>query len=223
MGFGLLFIGYFFTFIGALAIPISQYTYVLGAGIILFSLKNLILENKMFVASAIFTGAFELFSIVTLVLALFKPESSLNSIFSSIQIALVCILNLLLLFSIYIISREVGATKIQSKSIVNLVVTSISLIFMLLYIALPDANAQARCFLVGYIAMIIYVIFTLITVFNCYASICYEGDEDMEKSTGIKPLDFLNKVLDKAMNKNKDIDKSVKKNKTENKKWKKYI
>lgn len=218
MGFGLLFIGYFFTFIGALAIPISQYTYVLGAGIILFSLKNLILENKMFVASAIFTGAFELFSIVTLVLALFKPESSLNSIFSSIQIALVCILNLLLLFSIYIISREVGATKIQSKSIVNLVVTSISLIFMLLYIALPDANAQARCFLVGYIAMIIYVIFTLITVFNCYASICYEGDEDMEKSTGIKPLDFLNKVLDKAMNKNKDIDKSVKKNKTENKK-----
>ena len=66
--------------------------------------------------------------------------------------------------------------------------------------------------------MIIYVIFTLITVFNCYASICYEGDEDMEKSTGIKPLDFLNKVLDKAMNKNKDIDKSVKKNKTENKK-----
>ena len=218
MGFGLLFIGYFFTFIGALAIPISQYTYVLGAGIILFSLKNLILENKMFVASAIFTGAFELFSIVTLVLALFKPESSLNSIFSSIQIALVCILNLLLLFSIYIISKEVGATKIQSKSIVNLVVTSISLIFMLLYIALPDANAQARCFLVGYIAMIIYVIFTLITVFNCYASICYEGDEDMEKSTGIKPLDFLNKVLDKAMNKNKDIDKSVKKNKTENKK-----
>ena len=218
MGFGLLFIGYFFTFIGALAIPISQYTYVLGAGIILFSLKNLILENKMFVASAIFTGAFELFSIVTLVLALFKPESSLNSIFSSIQIALVCILNLLLLFSIYIISKEVGATKIQSKSIVNLVVTSISLIFMLLYIALPDANAQARCFLVGYIAMIIYVIFTLITVFNCYASICYEGDEDMEKSTGIKLLDFLNKVLDKAMNKNKDIDKGVKKNKTENKK-----
>ena len=40
MGFGLLFIGYFFTFVGALAIPISQYTYVLGTGIILFSLKN---------------------------------------------------------------------------------------------------------------------------------------------------------------------------------------
>jgi hypothetical protein len=145
-------------------------------------------------------------------------SSSLNSIFSSVQIALACVLNLLLLFSIYIISKEVGATKIQSKSIVNLVVTTISLIFMLLYIALPDANAQARCFLVGYVAMIIYVIFTLFTIFSCYASICYEGDEDMEKSTGIKPLDFLNKILDKAMNKNKDIGKSDKKNKTESKK-----
>ena len=40
MGFGLLFIGYFFTFVGALALPISAYTYVLGTGIILFSLKN---------------------------------------------------------------------------------------------------------------------------------------------------------------------------------------
>ena len=48
MGFGLLFIGYFFTFIGALALPISQYTYVIGTGIILYSLKKLILENKMF-------------------------------------------------------------------------------------------------------------------------------------------------------------------------------
>ena len=61
MGFGLLFIGYFFTFVGALALPISAYTYVLGAGIILFSLKKLILENKMFVASAIFSGVFEIF------------------------------------------------------------------------------------------------------------------------------------------------------------------
>ena len=44
-----------------------------------------------------------------------------------------------------------------------------------------------------------------------------EGDENMEKETGIKPLDFLNKLLNKAMNKNKDMDKT-KKDKTGKKK-----
>lgn len=217
MGFGILFIGYFFTFIGALALPISQYTYVLGAGIILFSLKKLILENKMFVATAIFTGVFEVYSIIALILSLFYPENSLNGIFSTLQISLACVLNILLLASIYIISKEVGATKIQSKAIVNLVVTAVALVLIILSIVLPDSSAQTRCFLVGYIAMLIFVVFTLITVFNCYASICYEGDENMEKSTGIKPLDFLNRILDKAMNKNKDINRD-KKDKTEKKK-----
>jgi hypothetical protein len=204
MGFGLLFIGYFFTFVGALAIPISQYTYVLGTGIILFSLKKLILENKMFVASAIFAGTFEIFSVVALMISLLQPENKVGSILAEIQLICACILNLLLLASILIISKEVGATKIQSKSIVNLIVTVISLIFVSLSVILPNAEAQARFFLVGYVAMIVYVIFTLITIFNCYASICYEGDENMEKTTGNTPLDFLNKILDKAINKNKD-------------------
>ncbi len=215
MGFGLLFIGYFFTFIGALAIPISQYTYVLGTGIILFSLKKLILENKMFVASAIFAGVFEIFSVVALMISLFQPESKAGSILAEIQLICACVLNLLLLSSILIISKEVGATKIQSKSIVNTVITVVSLILVSLSVILPNAEAQARCFLVRYVAMIIYVIFTLITVFNCYASICYEDDENMEKSTGNKPIDFLNKILDKAMNKNKD---SINKNNKSGKK-----
>ena len=77
MGFGLLFIGYIFTFIGALALPISQYTYVIGTGIILYSLKKLILENKMFVASAIFSGVFEIFSIVVLFINLLQPHPQL--------------------------------------------------------------------------------------------------------------------------------------------------
>ncbi|MBR2024428.1 MAG: hypothetical protein IKA02_01320 [Clostridia bacterium] len=214
MGFGLLFIGYFFTFIGALALPISQYTYVIGTGIILYSLKKLILENKMFVASAIFACLFEIFSIVVLFLNLFQPQNGSNSLFSSIQMVLSIVLNALLLLSIFIISKEVGATKIQSKSIVNLVVTAIAFVLITLSIILPDTNAQARCFLVGYIAMIVYTVFTLICIFNCYASICYEGDENMEKETGNKPLDFLNKILNKAMNKNKNNhfkDKSGKK------------
>ena len=195
MGFGLLFIGYIFTFIGALALPISQYTYVIGTGIILYSLKKLILENKMFVVSAIFSGVFEIFSIAVLFLNLFQPQNNLNDFFSSIQMIMSIILNALLLFSIFIISKEVGATKIQSKAIVNLVVTFVAFVMILLSLVLPDVSAQSRCFFVGYVAMIVYTVFAAMTIFNCYASICYEGDENMEKDTGNKPFDFLNKIL----------------------------
>ena len=162
----------------------------------------------MFVASAIFSGAFEIFSIVVLFLNLFEPQSNLNTALSTIQMILAIVLNALILLSIFVISKEVGATKIQSKSIVNLVVTAIAFLLVIFSAILPNPNAQSRCFLVGYIAMIVYTVFTLITIFNCYASICYEGDENMDKETGIKPLDFLNKLLNKAMNKNKDIDKT---------------
>lgn len=212
MGFGILFIGYFFTFVGALAIPVSKYTFVLGAGIILFSLKKLILENKMFLISAIFAGVFEFLSIAVLFLSLFAPNTLIGNILFSVQLVAASALNILLLLAIYKISKDVGATKIQSKAIINLVVGTISLIFMLLSVVLPNAGGASRCFFVGYVACVIYTIFTLVTIFNCYASICYEGDENMDnETTGIKPLDFLNKALNKVMFKNKDNDKTGKK------------
>ena len=57
MGFGILFIGYFITYLGALsgavALPIAPFTYLVGAGIIIYSLKNLIYQNKLFLISMI--------------------------------------------------------------------------------------------------------------------------------------------------------------------------
>ena len=70
MGFGLLFIGYFFTFLGAIT-PLSTYCYVVGTGIIIYSLKNLILENKLFVVTLITSIVLEVVSITKMMLDVF--------------------------------------------------------------------------------------------------------------------------------------------------------
>ena len=66
MGFGLLFIGYFIAYLGAFLPQISLFTYVLGSGVILFSLRKLIYENKLFVSSATLAIVLELLSIISL-------------------------------------------------------------------------------------------------------------------------------------------------------------
>lgn len=207
MGFGILFIGYFITYLGALsgavALPIAPFTYLVGAGIIIYSLKNLIYQNKLFLISMISAIALELVSIPVLVLNFTSPESSPYKVLAIIQISLAFITHLLLLFAILKISSELKITKIQSRAIVNLVVSTLALIFLILSIMLNEPLNQ-RFFLVGISACIIFVLFTLGAIFRCYASICYEGDEDMQRETGFAPFDFLNRMLNKAMNKNKD-------------------
>ena len=52
-----------------------------------------------------------------------------------------------------------------------------------------------------------YSIFMLVILFNCYAKICYEDDKYMDKETsGVPVFDFLNRLFNKATNKNKKDD-----------------
>ena len=138
MGFGILFIGYFITYLGALsgavALPIAPFTYLVGAGIIIYSLKNLIYQNKLFLISMISAIALELVSIPVLVLNFTSPESSPYKVLAIIQISLAFLTHLLLLFAILKISSELKITKIQSRAIVNLVVSALALIFLILSI-----------------------------------------------------------------------------------------
>lgn len=207
MGFGVLFIGYFITFLGALsaiALPIAPFTYVVGSAIIIYSLKNLIYQNKLFLVSMIASVLLELVSIPTLAFYFINPEASVYQALAVAQVVLAFLLHVALLLAIFVISKELNITKIESRAIVNLVVSAIALIFAILSLTLAEPLNQ-RFFLVALCTCLIFVIFTLGAIFRCYANICYEGDENMQKeTTGIAPLDFLNKLLNKAMNKNKD-------------------
>ena len=72
MGFGLLVIGYILVFCGAFAPQIAMFSYILGSGVILFSLRKLILENKLFIASAIACFLLEIVSIISVAIQLFR-------------------------------------------------------------------------------------------------------------------------------------------------------
>ena len=47
MGFGIMFLGFFFLYIGAIT-PLNVFTAIIGSAIILLSLKELVYQNKLF-------------------------------------------------------------------------------------------------------------------------------------------------------------------------------
>jgi len=204
MGFGLLFIGYFFTFLGAIT-PLSTYCYVIGTGIIIYSLKNLIFENKLFIATMVTSIILEFVSIAKMIMDVFGYVNTPTfNVINLIQGYLAPILNIILLAAIYLIAKQVGLIKVQSKAVVDLIIVGIYVISAVIFNVLSNQFAKERLFVVNVIAQLIYTVFTLVIIFNCYARICYEGDENMDKETGIKAFDFLNRALNKVMNKNKD-------------------
>ena len=209
MGFGILFIGYFITFVGAISgassLPVAPFTYLFGTAIIFFALiKGLVYQNKLFLSSTVVAVLLELVSIVVLILNFTSQNAKIYTIFVSIQISLAFLMHILLLFAIYFIAKEVGLSKIQARAIVNLVVSVLALVFMVLSTVLFEPLNQ-RFFLVGLTACMLFIIFTLAIIFKCYANICYEGDENMQKeTTGVAIFDYLNSVLNKVINKNKN-------------------
>lgn len=204
MGFGLLFIGYFFTFLGAIT-PLSTYCYVIGTGIIIYSLKNLIFENKLFIATMVTSIILEFVSIAKMIMDVFGYVNTPTfNVINLIQGYLAPILNIILLAAIYLIAKQVGLIKVQSKAVVDLIIVGIYIISAVIFNSISNQFAKERLFVVNVIAQLIYTVFTLVIIFNCYARICYEGDENMDKETGIKAFDFLNRALNKVMNKNKD-------------------
>ena len=198
MGFGILFLGYFIAFVGGLT-PISMYTYVLGAGIIVYSLKNLIYENKLFVASIFTAGALELVSIAVVIFKLFGLDKlGVYSILSIIQSYLAPALSIILLLAIYMIAKSVELKKLQARVIADIVITSIYIVFAVVFNFIRNDIVG----LISIIAQVIAVLFTLVIVFTSYMRICYEDDKDMNKEeTGFKPLDVLNKGLNKVSKK----------------------
>ena len=204
MGFGLLFLGYFFAYLGSFLPEISVFTFILGAGIILFSLKNLVFENKMFVVSAIFAFLLEIASILVAIFGfMFIPESNTaHMIISQSYKWLSYALNASLMIAIFVIAKAVDVLKIQVKAVVNLFFIGAGAIVAFVYNFVTDEFARIRLQYISAGAQILFVILGLMTIFNCYMRICYEEDLKMEnKSSGIPLFDFLNRKLDKAFEK----------------------
>ncbi len=201
MGFGIMFLGYFFMYIGSFT-ALSTYTAIVGSAIILFSLKELVYQNKCFLTSAIISILLVFDAIAVVFVDLFLTDTSLaySILFYSRDI-LAAALSVMLMVSIFIISKSVKLPKIQAKSVITLLFIGIYVIFTVLCNTAFRSNEfmQSRFYPVSVICQFIAAVMGLVTVFSSYMRICYEDDKDMTKKTGVSPMDFLNDKLNMAM------------------------
>jgi len=204
MGFGVLFFGCFLTYFGAIT-PIGTFTYMLGAAIMLYALYKLSGLNKMFLSSAIVSASFLLLSLVIVVMFIFGYDN--NTVFLTLEYVQNFLAPALLIcihIAIYLVSKEVGLNKIQGWSIVNSVFITVGIVVDILSIFISNIDALGRFGVVWIASKVLYSVFMLVIVFNCYAKICYEDDKYMDdENTGVPVFDFLNRLFNKATDKNK--------------------
>ncbi len=200
MGFGIMFIGCCFMLLGAFT-TFAPFTYVLGSAIILYSLKELIKQNKVFLITMVLTGIeFVLSMAYMFIYVLSSNQALLDAISLALSMSNV-VFCALALTAIYLLARQVELPSIQTKVIITYILMAIYTICMLLLNIFFRENefAMSRLSIIMFFAQILYAIMVLVTVANSYIRICYEDDRDMEKKTGNTPLDFLNDKLNYAM------------------------
>jgi hypothetical protein len=200
MGFGIMFIGCCFMLLGAFT-TFAPFTYVLGSAIIMYSLKELIRQNKMFFITLVITVVEFLASMTYMFIYVLSSNQALISAMSlalSISNVVFCALALT---SIYLLAKQVELPSIQAKVVITYILMAIyAICVILLNIFFKDSEfAMSRLSLIIFISQILYSIMVLVTVANSYIRICYEDDKDMDKKTGNAPLDFLNDKLNYAM------------------------
>ena len=204
MGFGLLFFGCFLTYFGAVT-AIGTYTYMLGAAIMLYALYKLSSLNKLFLSSAIASAVFVLLSLVLVVMAVFGYNNTfVYEVLAKVQDFFAPLLLITIHIAIFVVAKEVGLNKIQGWSVVNSVFILISIIIDVVSIFVNSVDVIARFGIAWTASRVLYSVFMLVIIFNCYAKICYEDDLEMENAnTGVTVFDFLNRMFNKATDKDR--------------------
>ena len=155
MGFGLLIIGYIITYFGAFLPQISAFTNILGAGIILLSLRKLIYENKLFIVSTILAFLLEASSIISLGIQIFTGNDNniVAVVFAYVADSSLILLNIFLMLGIFLLAREVCLPKITFMSMLTVGTVGLGAVFYILCEAINNNFALT----------IVYLIFQIIS------------------------------------------------------------
>lgn len=214
MGFGLLFIGYFFM----LNFPykgIDLLPDIVGCIIMLVAVRKLLLYcggNRGFKLAEKSLYAFSILALVILFYQLagffgFLPDalSAIYTAFMLVYSLVVGAYHVFLLYGIYTLSKEVQLPKLSARAVRLLAVTIVYYLLQILndtgasraiasMTASPDMVAS-YINLAIYIISIIWMLFTWKLIFSCYVHICLEGDEDMPYHEDLydKIINYMNR------------------------------
>ena len=199
MGFGTLFIGYFFLLN---VTPYRGFTDIIAAAIMLFALYKLSDINRGFKLSFILCGIFLAVSVGELVLSvssLFSlfPTDVVSPIVTIIRHGIVGTLGAVIMMGIRDICAEVDLPKIRDRARYLIPTT---FIIYLLWIALEAAagfsTSEVLAMVLAWISLIVIVanialfIFGLFTIYSCYAQICMPEDNTPLMPEEEKPSRF---------------------------------
>ena len=221
MGFGLLFVGYFVTYL----MSVSMFGYLIrfvGYGIMIYAFTKLRKYNRTFDialgAGIVMLGvtAVDVYAKIgqflydNLLISSFSLPEGFEKALGGIDDALVLVFHVCLLLAIRAIAKETEVATLSYASMRNLAI--IGLYYVLYVIALLPFSFVEDFKL--YFSMPIYllyfawIILDLVLIFSCYAKICDESDVDMplKKSR----FEFVNKIREEtARREQKAADDSV--------------
>ena len=236
MGFGLLLIGYIFSFITTVGLgPYIFGGLIVGCVFMFFGLKELkkysptfiyayICNICLFVCGLLLGADWVIDTFTSFDLSVF------STLASSLKMAFFCLFDLAMLYGIADLSKRVDFPDTIQKAYRNMIFVGmfniIQIILMLPIGFLQSNKAFWMTFLL--IIQLIYTVINAFLIFKCYAMICPEGQEDMPRKKS--RFAFINKFREirdardeKAMEEMKNYyeEKLRKKNSKNNSKKKK--
>ena len=202
MGFGLMFVGYFFTYIISLVLVPKILGYVL---MMCATVKLSAFDIKFKRCIPVLGGLFLISSYTLLgdILGWLNIGSSLfnNSVLNVVSVAeevLVVAFHIFLMFAIGSIAIDTGLEKIRFRAIRNLLLICVAEILYVVVALLPVSDIfQAATFVVVMLRFI-WIVLDLILLASCYRMICEAGDEDMpEKDVSIPVIKQMETIMRK--------------------------
>lgn len=224
MGFGILFFGYFITYIMALN-TFGAFFRFAGYLVMAYGVKKLSEYQSSFMWSGYASILLAIMSAVRIVADFTQliPTDLLDTLVYA-EAALVLVYHILLLLAIRAIAKDTESEKIQGNSVRNLFFISL---YYLLYVVgmLPTpfkASYEANMGLPLLLLNFAWIILDLVLIVSCYSRICDENDVDMERKPS--KFAFVNKMraeLDAKQARARESSMQYKREKAERKRNKK--
>lgn len=205
MGFGILFVGYLFSFF----VSLVNYGYIIrlaGYALMAIALIKIREYGREFtyplVGSLVLTlyGVYDVIYQGAGLLSIKLPEAMQNAAgaVSVLNIVLMVVFNLLLLWAIYSISNRLELFKQRNAAVRNALFISVYFVLNMLGMGPLKSNEwYAKYFgLPTLLLQLAWIVLVSILIFSCYMYICPEGDEDMPRHQS--KIEFINKMAEES-------------------------
>ena len=200
MGFGIFFIGYFFTFVSGLS-NVYFFADIIGALLMLYSFTKLAQYNTYYKGAF---GACVLFILLcgtgAADLALhFMPETA-SLVLNGVKLAVVCVMTVVAFLGARGISEGAGADKLVRTAERQTVMTVIYYIVALAVLAFGSLIGNAAGNYINTVLLVYYIVMLLLNlvfIYKCFGILCPADEDDTQpKKSRFALINKMNETID---------------------------